>query len=221
MDWPLLAVLSDAERRDLLILARRRKFKRNDVVFHEGDPADTLHLLSSGHVGIRIHTPLGDVATVRVIRPGDFFGELAVVAPGHRSATAVALDATETLAVSRDHFAQLRNDHPDINRVLIEALASEVRRLATRLVDAMYLPVEQRVWRCLQELSEAFDQRDGNEGPTRIPVPQDVVAQLAGCTRPTVNQVLKGASDLGVIEVGRGWIEVLDRAALARRAGAR
>ena len=46
MDWPLLDVLSDAERRDLLMLARRRKFKKNDIIFHEGDPSDTLHLVA-------------------------------------------------------------------------------------------------------------------------------------------------------------------------------
>jgi CRP/FNR family transcriptional regulator, cyclic AMP receptor protein len=216
VDWPLLDDLSDAERRDMLTLARRRKFKKNDIIFHEGDPSDTLHLVARGHVAIRIHTPVGDVATVRVLRPGEFFGELAVVAPAPRNATAVALDVTETLSLTRDHFTQLRSDHPDIDRVLINALVSEVRRLASRLVDAMYLPTEQRVWRNLRELADAFD--DGTATIVRIPVTQEVVAQLAGCTRPTVNQMMRGATDIGVIEVGRGWIDVLDREALAQRA---
>jgi CRP-like cAMP-binding protein len=122
------------------------------------------------------------VATVRVLRPGEFFGELAVVAPAPRNATAIALDAVETLSVSRAHFTQLRFDHPDIDRVLIDALVSEIRRLASRLVDAMYLPAEQRVWRHLHELAEAFD--DGDDTAVRIPVTQETVAQLGLYGRP-------------------------------------
>ena len=57
MDWPILSVLSDEDRRALLSTARRRRFARNEVVFHEGDPGETLHLLSKGHVAIRVDHP--------------------------------------------------------------------------------------------------------------------------------------------------------------------
>ena len=86
MEWPLLDVLSEADRRELLTRARRRRFARQEVLFHEGDPGDSLHLVARGHVALRIHTPLGDVATMRIVRPGEFFGELAVVAPSARNA---------------------------------------------------------------------------------------------------------------------------------------
>ena len=70
------------------------------MIFH-GDPGDSLHLVMQGHIGIRIFTPLGDIATVRLVRQGEFFGELAVVAPGPRNATAVALDRCATVKVPR------------------------------------------------------------------------------------------------------------------------
>src|SRR4051812_25633301 len=72
--WRLLDALSDDDRARLLSQARRRRFGRNDVIFHEGDSGDTLHLVAEGHVAIRMSTPLGDVATVRIIRSGEFFG---------------------------------------------------------------------------------------------------------------------------------------------------
>ncbi|MDQ1509658.1 MAG: family transcriptional regulator, cyclic receptor protein [Actinomycetota bacterium] len=81
MDWPLLDTLSEPDRRELLTRARRRRFAHQEVLFHEGDPGDSLHLVSRGHVALRIHTPLGDIATVRIVRPGEFFGELAVGHP--------------------------------------------------------------------------------------------------------------------------------------------
>ena len=120
VDWALLDVVSAEQRRRLLSHARRRRFKRGEVVFHEGDPGDALHLVDKGHVAVKRSTPLGDVATLLVMGPGDFFGELAVVAPGPRSATVVALDPVETLALHREVFDDLRQTHPAVDRVLIE-----------------------------------------------------------------------------------------------------
>src|SRR5438046_1734845 len=99
-DWPLLQALPEPERRLLPERARPRRFAKNEVIFHAGDPADTLHLIRSGHVAARVTTPQGDVATLAVMGPGEFFGEMALVSPGApRSATAVALEPTETLSV--------------------------------------------------------------------------------------------------------------------------
>jgi CRP-like cAMP-binding protein len=216
MEWPLLDVLSEADRRELLTRARRRRFARQEVLFHEGDPGDSLHLVSRGHVALRIHTPLGDVATMRIVRPGEFFGELAVVAPSPRNATAAAIDAVETIAIDRELLAGLRADHPKIEAIILEALVTEVRRLAQQVVEAMYVPVEKRVWRRLEEMTAVFGADDARE--TIIPITQDVLAQLSGCTRPTVNRVLRAGEEAGVITVARGRIEILDLTSLHRRA---
>jgi CRP-like cAMP-binding protein len=214
--FALLDVLSEDERRGVLATARRRKFRRNEVLFHEGDPGDTLHLVARGHVAIRIHTPLGDVATVRIVRPGEFFGELAVVMPGPRNATALALDAVETMSLDRAQFAELRQQYAKVEEVLVGALATEVRRLAAQLVDAMYVPVDKRVWRRVRDLAEIFG-ADGDLAD-EIPLTQEVLAQLTGCTRSTANRVLRAGEDDGVIRMARGKLEILQPDALARRA---
>ena len=213
--WAILEVLPDDEQRELLSLARRRRFARHEVIFHAGDPGDTLHLLAKGHVAIRLTTPLGDVATVRVLKAGDFFGELAVVSPGPRNATAVAIDAVETLSIHRTEFEALRARQPSVGSVLIEALVTEVRRLAVQLVDALYVPIDTRVWRRLLDLTEVFEAR---EGVTTIPLTQEELAQVVGTTRPTLNRLLRDCEQAGILRIGRGRLDVIDREALARRA---
>jgi CRP-like cAMP-binding protein len=195
-------------------VARRRRFARNEVIFHEGDPGDTLHLVAKGHVAIRVTTPLGDVATVRVLRPSEFFGELAVVSPAPRNATAAAIDVVETLAIHRSEFDARRDDHPAMERVLVEALVSEVRRLAVQLMDALYVPVEKRVWRRLAELTQVFGDGDG----TTIPLTQEDLAQVVGTTRPTINRLLRDGEAAGIVQVNRGRVEITDFVALTRRA---
>src|SRR6266508_3388546 len=61
MDWPMLRALGEPERRELLRRTRRRRFARNEVLVHEGDPADTLHLLAKGRVSVRATTPFGEL----------------------------------------------------------------------------------------------------------------------------------------------------------------
>ncbi len=210
----LLDMLDDDEQREVLAAARRRRFKRNEVVFHDGDPGDTLHLVVSGHFAIRITTPMGDQAMVRVFGPADYFGELAMLSEGPRRGSAVSLDGGETLSVRREDFQKLRSTRPRINDVLTDALVAEVRRLSAALIEALYVPVERRVWLRMIDLVDLY----GGDAPVAIPLTQDDIAQLAGTTRPTANRVLRAGEEQGVLQLARGRIEVHDRAALRRLA---
>jgi len=214
LDWRILGVLSPEERDDVVRVARRRRFARNEVIFHEGDPGDTLHLVAKGHVAVRVTTPLGDVATLRVLRPGDFFGELALISPGPRNATAIAIDPVETLALHRDQLDELRAGDGAVDRVIIEALVAEVRRLAVQVVDALYVPVDKRIWRRVLELMHVFEGREA--ASVRIPLTQEELAQIVGTTRPTLNRALKQAEGAGAVRLSRGGLEVVDRGAVAR-----
>jgi CRP/FNR family transcriptional regulator, cyclic AMP receptor protein len=211
-EWPLLAGLDDDTRQQILTSARRRRFGRNEIIFHEGDPGDTVHLVSKGHVAIRVTTPLGDTVTLTVLTRGESFGELALLGDDNdRTATAVAMDATETLSITRQQFDGLRRAQPHIERFLTELLAGQVRRLSAHLLEALYVPADKRVLRRLGALVAGY-------GAPAVAVTQEDLATMAGTTRPTANRVLKDAEDAGAIRIGRGRIEVLDEQLLERRA---
>jgi CRP/FNR family transcriptional regulator, cyclic AMP receptor protein len=210
----LLDTLGDEERREILARARRRRFKRNEVVFHDGDPGDALHLVVEGHFAIRVTTALGDQAMIRVFGPADYFGELAILSPGPRRGSAIALDGGETLSLHRDDLEELRAKRPKINEALTQALVAEVRRLSVALIEALYVPVERRVWLRLIDLVELF----GGDAPIVIPLTQDDIAQLAGTTRPTANRVLRAGEQHGVLQLARGRVEVQDPTALRQLA---
>jgi len=213
----LLDCLDADERRQLLAQTTRRKFKRGEVLFHDGDPGDTLHLIDKGHVAIRTTTPLGDVATFAVLGPGDVFGEQAVLRAGdRRSATAVAVELAETRTLRRDQFEALRRRHPQIDRFLIEVLVAQVRQLNSHLQEALYVPAETRVLRRVLSLVPSYLEADGS---CVVPLTQDDIATMAGTSRPTANRVLKAAAAEGLLRVGRGRIDILDAGGLSDRAG--
>jgi CRP/FNR family transcriptional regulator, cyclic AMP receptor protein len=218
MDWPLLQPLDDDDRRELLRSARRRRFHRNEIVFHEGDPGNTLHLIDKGHLAMRSSTPLGDVVMVRLVGPGDHFGEMALIDEAPRSATVVALDDVETLSLHADVVTDLRQRHPRVDNMLLLGLSAEVRRLANALVEALHVPADKRVLRRLLDSIAIFTRYEGDGEAVTVPLTQDDFAQLAGTTRPTANRVLRAAQDAGSLRLARGRIEILDIAAIRRKA---
>jgi CRP-like cAMP-binding protein len=216
MEWQLLKGVPPGEVQRLLSIARRRTFRRGEVVFHRDDPGDSLHLISKGRFAVRNLTPLGDTLTVAVRGPGENFGEMALVNADHRrTATVSALEQAETLVIVKGEFERLRRDHPDVVDVLLVFLTEEVRRLNERLLEALYLPVERRVLRRLAELCLLYPDAGAR---LEIPLTQEELANLAGATRPTVNQVLREEQRRGTVELERGRMVVLDRAEIVRRA---
>ncbi len=94
------------------------------------------------------------------------------------------------------------------------ALGDRVARTSALALAGLFEPVEQRVYRQLALLCDLYLQ-DASTGT--VALNQEVVAGMAGTTRPTVNRVLKQAEDAGLLTLGRGRIDVHDRVGIARR----
>src|ERR1700748_2141985 len=217
MDWPVLASLPPEERRGLVPGLMRLSYHRDEVIFHQGDPADTFHLIAVGHVSARITLPGGEFVVVAIFGPGEAFGEIALVGSPHaRGATIIALEQCETLSLGRDEFHRLRTSYPGIDRFLVELLAARVERLNNYLLEVLYVPAERRVLRRLLHLCELYP---GDDQRIVIPVTQERCASLAGTTRPTANQVLRRLVASDIVSISRSQIVVLDRQSLHQRAG--
>lgn len=216
VEWRLLQGVPGEDVRRVLAVARRATYRKNEIVFHQGDPADSLHLISKGRFAILVATPLGEHATLAIRGSGESFGEMAIAGAGaKRSATVEALEDAETFCVGQSEFRRLRREHPGIDQLLIDFLAAEVRGLNDRLLEALYVPVERRVLRRLAELTRIYGSEDGE---VIIPLTQEDLAGLVGATRPTINQVLRSLESKGMVTLTRGKTIVVDREALIAQA---
>jgi len=208
--------MAGLDERELRSACRRRRYSRNEVIFHEGDPAGALHLIDAGHVAIRLTNALGDVAIVDVLQQGDCFGERVLVhGGGERSAGAVALSRVETLTLDPAGFERLSEGRPETGRFLLLVLSERLSTTNQRLMEARYTSAEQRLHRCLYRLAEQFDAFDGDP----IPLTQSDIASMTGITRSTANRLLRQAERDGVVTTGRGRVHVVDGGLLRRRSG--
>lgn len=217
VDWELLRGLDDDQRATVLAGMKPRRFARGETLFHEGDPGDCLHFVASGRLAVRTTTPHGETVTLTVLGPGQALGEMALLRrSSQRSASVVALEQAETRMLHRDVFFRLCDEQPQVERLLVGILAARVDRLSRHLVEALHLPVEQRLVRRLLETARLYPE---DQAGVVLPLTQDDIAGLTGTTRPTANAVLRELQDAGLLELTRGKVRLLDRTGLARRAG--
>jgi CRP-like cAMP-binding protein len=215
VEWELFDGVPAEDLQPVLELARRRTFKRGEVVFHQDDPADSLHLVVRGRFGIVRRTALGEETLLAICARGDVFGELALVSGEPRSATVTTLEAGETLSVHRIDFDRLRAGNASVDRVLVMLLARQLQRMNGLLSEAFHQSARRRVLRRLLELGRV----DGGSGAEEIRITQEQLGALAGASRATVASVLAAERKRGTIEVKRGVTILHDRDALRRRAG--
>jgi CRP-like cAMP-binding protein len=216
--WPLLDSISEAERAALLGASRLERSPRRRTIFQQGAKADRLYLIASGLVAVKQSLPDGEMAIVVVLGPGDAFGELALVAPAARSATVVAITECEVLKVPAEALRDLRRSNAGVNDLLVRSLVDEVRRLSSLLLEAHFLPVDERIRRRLDDVARlCLGERPG---PVLIPLTQEELAQIAGTTRATVNRILRSAEAAGQVRLARGGVEILGRSAAPFNGGA-
>jgi CRP-like cAMP-binding protein len=203
------------EHRKLIERAKRRSYAAGEIVYQEGDPADSFHVVLDGRLAVTVTSPDGRELTFAIIEPEEVVGELALLAAdGHRGATVRALEPTHTLVVHRRDFDHLRQRHRAFSELLVDMLTLRVLRLSEQLEEALYLPVQTRILRRLVELARTYGH---GRVPAVIPLTQEEIAGLAGTARATVNRILRAERNRGTVSLEKRRITVLDLESLDRR----
>ena len=206
----LLESVDEIERSAIRSCLRRRTYSKGQTVFSDGDRGDALFIAETGRLEVLTSTLDGQQFTLRVIHPGEMFGEMALVHPDSRRTGQVrALEESALLALSRSDFDAIRRVHPGVDRFLVAALAERLVR-TTELAVQMLLPAETRVWKRLSVLADAY-------GDAPIRMSQEVLARASGTVRQTANRVLQIGQRDGILLLERGSIRVLDHAAIEAR----
>ena len=212
----MLYDLSPQEETEVRRQCRRQRYAAGEHLFHAGDLGDAFHYIDRGRVLVLVTAPGGDYIALSVLGPGESFGEQALLDPrARRTATVRALEPTETLVLSRPDFEDLRARNSQIERMLTNVLADQVRRLTSRLVEALTEPVEVRVFRRLLDLGALYEVTGTTEP---IPMTQEQIAAMAGAGLRITNRVLNQAARDGVLATRRRRIVIANWDELRRRA---
>jgi CRP/FNR family cyclic AMP-dependent transcriptional regulator len=215
------ALFAHVEPAGLRVLAAamiRRRFRRNEVIFHQGDPGDSLHIVATGAVKIILPSPEGDEAIIATLRPGDFFGELALLDGAPHSATATAVEPVETMSLARAPFQQLVDADRGLRMALLSGLAAELRRLTGQVEELHFLDLAGRLAMRLVRLARDRDPSATGEVHLDWPFTQSDLASMIGGTRQSVNKLLSRLEEDGLLLIEHDTQVIHDLHALAERA---
>jgi CRP-like cAMP-binding protein len=216
---PLFHGIDDDELTRIAHAMTRRRYRRHEVIFHEGDPGDSLHVVVEGRVKISRESAEGEEAIVVILGAGESFGELVLLDGAPRSATATATEATETLTMSRATFAGLVDGGSPFRWHLLTGIASRVRRLTDQLAEVHFLDLTGRLALQLSRLAE--EAAPGETADIRLTrsLTQSDLAAMVGGTRQRVNQILGDFAADGLVVVDGQGLIIRDLARLRARAG--
>lgn len=211
---PIFARLSPADLEALAAHARERRYRRGETIFRQDDPGDCLHVVRDGRIRIILPSEDGDEVTIAVLGRGDFFGELALLDGGARSASAVAAEDTQTVVIGRKDFLSWLAERPAAAAALLSLLSRRLRRSDELLGDVAFLNLPARLAKKLVQLSELYGRGTAHAEPVEVRLTQEELATTIGATRESVNKYLKYFKSKGWVTVQKGRIAILDRKAL-------
>jgi CRP/FNR family transcriptional regulator, cyclic AMP receptor protein len=209
--------VDDARLRTIARTMRHRRFRRNEVIFHQGDVGDSLQIVITGALKIVLPSAAGEEAIIATLRPGDFFGELALLDGAPRSATAAAVEATETLALPRDAFLALLGEDAVLTQSLLAGIAAELRRLTGHVEELHFLDLAGRLAVRLARLARERYPKATGSVELDWPYTQSDLAAMIGATRQSVNRLLSTLVDDGLVRVEHETLVITDLERLEER----
>ena len=207
----LFAGLPEDVLQQITTVARLREFGKGELLFVEGEVGDTLLVLISGSLTVFRTSADGERAALHVVEPPDVLGEIALLDGAPRSASVEATAPSVVLSLSRQEFFSLLRAQPAVLEPLLRQLGTMVRRLTEQAADHVFLDLAGRVAKVLLRLAAPGS-------PPAVAITQSRLAEMTGGTRQSVNQVLGGFAQRGLIALEGRRVLLTDVPGLRRRA---
>ena len=209
-----LPMFRQAPRQSLAELARHarsQQVSRGTAVCRRGDPMPGFYAVAYGMVKLALRTDAGEEKVLRLVGPGETFGEAVMFLEKPCPVDAVALaDTLLVMLPAAPVFALLESD-PRFARSLIASLSQRMHALVADVEASSLRGGLQRVAAYLDAHAES---REDGVARVRLPTTKTVIASHLGVTKETFSRLLRELAQLGLIEVARREITLLDRAGL-------
>lgn len=181
------------------------KYRKNQVVFSQGEPADAVFYVQKGKVKITVVSQQGKEAVVAILGVDDFFGEGCLAGQLRRMATVRAMTDSAIMRLEKVAIVSLIRDEPTFSEMFIAHLLARTIRVEEDLVDQLFNSSEKRLARLLLLLANFG--KEGKPEPVIAKISQETLAEMIGTTRARVSFFMNKFRKLGFIDYN-GGIEV-------------
>jgi CRP/FNR family transcriptional regulator, cyclic AMP receptor protein len=182
-----------------------REFRKDEVVFAQGDAASTVFYIQKGRVKVVVISEQGKEAVVGILGPGQFFGEGCMNGHSLRIATTTAMEECLVTAITKTAMLAALQDQPKFSELFMTYLLTRNSRIEEDLIDQLFNSSEKRLARLLLLLANFG--KEGSPQPISQNISQETLAEMIGTTRSRVSFFMNKFRKLGFISYN-GKIEV-------------
>lgn len=211
---PLFSLLPPSVLRETTADAFIVRYGKGDVLFHEGDEADYLHIVLDGEVGLVGAVGSGEDTVVEIMKAGEIFIAAAVLTGKPYLMSAVAWGVTRVLQLSAQPLMHQLRSSPDLALAMLTSLAGHYRALVREVKDLKLKSANQRLALYLVGLAH---KREGS-AIVRLPHSKGVIAARVGIRPETLSRAFAMLKEQGVV-IDRHAVAIADVAALAAYCG--
>jgi CRP-like cAMP-binding protein len=204
----LFSGLAENDLETLAQVAIPRVFPRDSHIFWEGREAHGFYILLKGQVKLVKSSPEGKEFIMRLVRPGETFGEAAVLAEGQYPASAITLENCQTLFFPKVDFLNLLASSPRLARNMLATMSHLLFHLTRQLEDLSLKEVSARLAKYLLERCQEIHGRVEEGLSFNLPVTKTHLAAYLGTISETLSRTLTRFKTLGVIQMEKSRITI-------------
>jgi CRP/FNR family cyclic AMP-dependent transcriptional regulator len=175
-----------------------RHYPNGQAIFSQGDKADAVFYIQSGHVKLTVSSKGGKKAVIGILRQGDLFGEGCLNQKSLRTSSATAMQRSDITRVKRADIARMIHREPAFAKLFISHLLLRLCKVEDGLVDQVCITSERRLARILLLLA-GFGMESNTE-PDLPKVSQETLAEMVGTTRSRVSHFMNHFREMGFID---------------------
>ena len=214
---PLFESLNEQELNLLGNVSSVKGFDKNQTIIQKSDEGDTFFSIISGKVKVILSDEEGKEYIVGILKPLEFFGELALLDGEPRSAYVVALERTDVLVLKREDFLHLIITNPELCIKIVGVLGRRLRKANEHIESLVFLDVCGRLARLILDLGEQQGKRTDDGTLIEIEYSRTELANLIGTTRETLTRALKTLETMGYIAIRKNKIIITNEPGLRTR----
>ena len=185
-------------------------FKRDHIIFSEGDEATGFYILISGRIKVFKISLEGKEQILHIFGPGDIFGEVPMFEGNHFPANAETIEKSRLLFFQRSSLIELIKKEPNLAMNMLAALSIRLRQLAHLIEDLSLKEVPGRLAAYLLYLSDRVERNS----ELKLDIPKGQLASLLGTIPETLSRIFNKTNRKGLIKIKGRKIRLLNKEAL-------
>jgi len=209
---PLLAGLSEKQLAILVEDLRPRDYKKDELIFRQGDESREIYIVLKGKVRIYKISPAGNETSIDIFSTHAVLGEFAALDNEPRSTSAKAISAVTLLVMSQDHFLHHLHMLPGLAINLARLLAGKLRWTAAYAESIAQFDAAGRLLHILLDNTARYGEavEAGKRYVLDLGLSQSDLASMVGARREWINRILGEWRRRGLLEFEQGVITILD-----------